>query len=244
MIPGHPERGPARGESKDALLIELPHGVAAAVAVGDGDVSVPGRGVVTLEDALAALLPEEQARAASLSPLRQRDWVAGRLALRAALAGAGLSCDQPVLADDRGAPVLPAGVDGSVSHKRGLAVALAAPRDQSRVGVDVELVAAPRLDIAPRVLTEHERRAIADLDPISRGRAVTLRFSIKEAIYKAVDPFVRRYVGFREVAVWPSADGTARVDIVPGAELPLVIEAAWVMVGDLVVCSARATRRD
>lgn len=226
----------------DVLVLELPHGVAAAVAVGDGDVSVPGRGVVSLEEALGALLPEEQARAAALSPLRQRDWVAGRLALRAALDRAGLACAEPVLADDRGAPVLPAGVDGSVSHKRGLAVALAAPRGDARVGVDVELLAAPRLDIAPRILTDVERRAIADLDPIARGRAVTLRFSIKEAVYKAVDPFVRRYVGFREVAVWPSDDGTARVDVVPGADLPLAIDASWVVVGDLVICSARARR--
>jgi 4'-phosphopantetheinyl transferase EntD len=225
-----------------ALLIELPFGIAAAVSVGDGDVSVPGHDVVPLDEALGALLPAEQARAAELSPLRRRDWVAGRLALRSALARAGLACDEPVLADDRGAPVLPAGVDGSVSHKRGLAVALAAARGDGRVGVDVELLAAPRLDIAPRVLTEDERRAIAGLDPIARGRAVTLRFSIKEAVYKAVDPFVRRYVGFREVAVWPADDGTARVDVVPGADLPLAIEASWVTVGDLVICTARARR--
>src|SRR5687767_740592 len=80
----------------DVLVLELPHGIAAAVAVGDGDVSVPGRGVVSLEEALGALLPEEQARAAALSPLRQRDWVAGRLALRAALDRAGLACAEPV----------------------------------------------------------------------------------------------------------------------------------------------------
>jgi len=223
----------------EALLIELPHGIAAAVAIGE--VAMPGLAPLAYEDALAALLPEEQARAAELAPVRRRDWVAGRRALRAALARAGLACDAPVLADDRGAPVLPAGVDGSVSHKRGLAVALASPRDPAaRVGVDVELLAAARLDIAPRVLTPDERAALADLDASARARAVTLRFSLKEAVYKAIDPFVRRYVGFREVAVWPAPDGTARVDVVPGADLPLAIEAAWITLGDVVVCAARA----
>jgi phosphopantetheine--protein transferase-like protein len=229
--------------TRDPLLLALPHGLAAAVAVGEGELPVPGRAVIPLEDALAALLPEEQARAAELAPVRRRDWVAGRLALRAALAGAGLACDRPVLADDRGAPVLPEGLDGSVSHKRGLAVALAAARGPHRVGVDVELLVAPRLDLAPRVLTADERAAVAALDPAARGRAVTLRFSIKEAIYKAIDPFVRRYVGFREVAVWPEESGAVRVEVVAGADLPLEIEAAWTAVGELVVCSARARGR-
>ena len=117
-----------------------------------------------------------------------------------------------ILPDDRGAPTLPPGWVGSISHKRGLAVALAAPaRAGERIGVDVEVRRPPRLDLAPRILTEAERAAIADLEPHARGLAVALRFSLKEAIYKSIDPFLRRYVGFREVAVFPE-DGVARVE--------------------------------
>lgn len=235
----------------DALLLALRHGTGAAVAVADaGDdrdeaaariVVVPGRAPVPLADALARLHPDEQARAAALAPVRRRDWVAGRLALRAALDAAGLAAAAPVLADDRGAPVLPAGIGGSVSHKRGLAVALAAPAAGACVGVDVEVLAAPRVDIGPRILTEAEREALASLDAAARGLAITLRFALKEAIYKAIDPFVRRYVGFREVAVWPTDDGLARVEPL-SPDLPPSIEAAFTTVGSLLVCTARATR--
>jgi phosphopantetheine--protein transferase-like protein len=231
-----------------ALILRVAHGTAAAVAIDDPaeprPVALPGHAAIALDDALAALHAEERARARHLAPLRRRDWVAGRLALRAALDAAGLACDAPVLADDRGAPVLPAGVRGSISHKRGVAVAIAAAGiDDERIGVDVEQLAAPRVDIGARILTEAERAALAAEPDDARGLAVTLRFAIKEAIYKAVDPFVRRYVGFREVAVWPDDGGGARVEVEPDAALPLAIEAAWTRVGALVVCTARARRR-
>jgi 4'-phosphopantetheinyl transferase EntD len=195
---------------------------------------------VALDDALARLHVDERAHAGSLAPIRRRDWTAGRAALRAALDAAGLACDAPVLADDRGAPVLPAGVQGSVSHKQGIAVALAAPSGPARIGVDVERHAPTRLDVSSRILTPAELATLST-DPLLRGQQVALRFSIKEAIYKAIDPFVRRYVGFREVAVWPDASGAAIVEPL-SSDLPPTIDAAWILVGDLVIATARATR--
>lgn len=222
-----------------ALLIPTGHGVAAALAIVPGDdprpLALPGRAPLSLDEALATLHPDERRLAAALAPARRRDWIAGRAALRAALAAAGVACDVAVVADDRGAPVVPAAT-GSISHKRGLAVALAARELEARVGVDVELYAAPRTDIAARVLTDDERRSLLGVEGEARGRAVALRFSLKEAVYKAIDPYLRRYVGFREVAVWPADDGTARVD----SALPVEVDAAWRCVGDLVVCTARA----
>ena len=44
-------------------------------------------------------------------------------------------------------------------------------------------------------------RAIDALPPELRWRGVVARFSIKESIYKAIDPFVQRYVGFKEAHV-------------------------------------------
>lgn len=55
-------------------------------------------------------------------------------------------------------------------------------------------------------------------DLLARGRAITLRLSIKEAIYKAVAPTVRRYVGFLEVDLVDNAVATT-------IALPLTIEA-------------------
>jgi len=227
------------------MILELDHGTVAAVAVSDEiddarAVRVPDHAAVTLADALARLHPDEQALAATLATVRRRDWVAGRLALRAALDRTVASSAAPILADDRGAPILPTGAVGSVSHKRGLAVALATSGVDHRVGVDVELAAGSRLDLGPRVLTDPERAALAHLDPAARARAVILRFALKEAIYKAIDPFVRRYVGFRELTVWPSS---GRATVEPHAsDLHLHIEAAWLEVGEVVIATARAHR--
>ena len=107
--------------------------------------------------------------------------------------------------------------------KTATAVALVArdePRDV-RVGVDIETDAPRATDIARMVLTEDEELELAPLSPAERSREVLLRFSAKEAVYKALDPFVRRYVGFKEVSVSPRPDGSAGVvahlaDVPPG----------------------------
>lgn len=205
----------------------LGHGRVVAIAVDDPD-----------DATLAELHPDERARAETLSPLRRREWVAGRRALRRALP---LPAETALLADDRGAPVMPPGAVGSVSHKRELAVALAAADDGWTRGVDLEQPGPRRIDLSPRVLTAAERAAIAGVTGLARDRAVILAFALKEAIYKAIDPHLRRYVGFQEVAVWPEAPGVARVE--PVADWGLDVEAAWVEVDAYLIATARARRR-
>src|SRR5688572_8140495 len=68
------------------------------------------------------LTPEERALAETLGPGRQATWIGGRLAARAALDDLALPY-RPILPNDRGAPVFPDGIRGSISHKHSLAVA-------------------------------------------------------------------------------------------------------------------------
>ena len=96
---------------------------------------------------------------------------------------------------------MPVGFSGSVSHKRRIAVALAARDEGSKIGIDVEEVPPLRIDISERVLTDGELASLRRLPDVDRWRATMVRFSLKEAIYKALDPFVQRYVGFKEVAL-------------------------------------------
>jgi 4'-phosphopantetheinyl transferase EntD len=158
-----------------------------------------------------------------LSPVRQREFCLGRTVLRAALAR-----DVAILRDDRGAPVLPAGWIGSISHKRDRAAAIAAPDDGARIGVDLESAEPPRQPIERRILTPRE--------PVRDPRDVTLYFAIKEAIYKAVDPFVRRYVGFTEVEI----DLEARTVT---SALPFAIEFWWCEHDGHYIATARARAR-
>jgi enterobactin synthetase component D len=86
------------------------------------------------------LHPDEAAFARTLSPVRRAGWVGGRVALRAALAAVGVDAAAPLLTTPRGAPILPAGAVGSVSHKSDLAVALAARAETppaAPLGIDV-----------------------------------------------------------------------------------------------------------
>lgn len=204
--------------SPDVQRIVTPHGTCILLELREGDLAA----------ALAALPAAERDHAQRLGEVRRRELIAGRTALHLALD----DFSHAILPDDRGAPVLPAGLSGSVSHKGAFAAAIVAPADGGFVGIDLERAAPPRSDIARRILTPREQAALPD-----RGRAVTLRFAIKEAIYKAIDPVVRRYVGFTEVELDLVADGCAIT-----TEIPLAIEAHWREHGEHWLATARARR--
>jgi 4'-phosphopantetheinyl transferase EntD len=66
-----------------------------------------------------------------------------------------------------------------------------------------------RPSIAKKVLTEREQQSLGNLPGVIVDEEVLLRFSLKEAIYKAAHPLICQYVGFQEAEVTPFADGTA-----------------------------------
>jgi 4'-phosphopantetheinyl transferase EntD len=202
-------------------LVETPHGRCLIVEIaGDGEPDV------------TALVGGEVAIAASLGPVRRRELVAGRSALRSLL-----GAEVAIVADARGAPVLPAGWVGSISHKGSHAIAIVAPSGAGFVGIDLELAVPSRLPIEKRILTAREQQRISD------PREVTLHFSIKEAIYKAIDPIVRRYVGFTEVELDIAPDGGCTVHVVDASRLPVVVDAWWREHDGHWLATARARRR-
>lgn len=139
----------------------------------------------------------EAAHAAGCKPRRMREFVAGRAALRRALVAAGWSGRFALLVKDGGGPLLPAGWTGSITHKDGVAVAVAAPLGGGTLGVDCEVLGdRERLGIADKVLRPaelHRWRAEG-----GSWRGLLERFSTKEAIYKALHPHVPRYIAFEE----------------------------------------------
>lgn len=197
---------------------------------------------------LDALEADERRLGERRAELVRPPFVAGRLALRAALAAEGAPIAS-ILHDDRGAPVTPSGFVGSISHKTSVAVGLARPADGARVGVDVEIEKVGRVDISSRVLTDPELEELARVDEGARARFTLLRFSMKEAVYKAIDPYLRRYVGFREVELVPRDAGRYdAVFVAPGAaERSLVVSAhseiVDVEIGRLIVSTATAFER-
>jgi 4'-phosphopantetheinyl transferase EntD len=186
-----------------AFVVALPHGIAAGVHLPPTPDPVP-TGI------LARLHPDERAYALTLGGFRQVQFVGGRLALGELFPELGLR-RSPVLSNLHGAPDLPAGVTGSVTHKADLAIAMLA-RGSPGLGIDLEDTDRDRPGVARRVLRPEELAAVEALPADRQWRDTVVRFSIKEAIYKALHPFLERYIGFGEVAVWPSPDGIDRVD--------------------------------
>jgi len=210
-----------------------PHGVLTAVHLPDAPDPVPER--------ILARLPAEEAEyARSLRAYRQVSFVGGRLALRTACVQLGDE-PPPILPDDLGAPRLPEPFSGSISHKRTLAVGMVGQARNGTLGVDLEEYAPQRLNIATAILTDAEIETIEQLPENRRWIALLTRFSIKESIYKALNPHVRRYIDFKEAEVTPDLEGAATVRLrLANREGPFAIEARYEWFQGRLLTSVRA----
>ncbi|MBK9070451.1 MAG: 4'-phosphopantetheinyl transferase superfamily protein [Myxococcales bacterium] len=175
------------------------------------------------DDLMAALTPAELAVAAAMSPRRAREWALGRSCLRQAVRGLDASFTGDLLINKRGAPHVADELRVSLSHKHDVAVAWAqranlGPVPRWHLGIDIELLAPPRQPIEARVLTPRERAALP-VEPCQRLVALKTIFALKEAAYKAIDPFVGRYVGFAEAEAEMMPDGLWRVTVAAHAEI-------------------------
>lgn len=142
---------------------------------------------------------------------RQAEYLAGRICARAALLAAGSAAWVPGTDDER-APIWPAGFCGSITHGDGWAAAIVGRSSHWRgLGLDVEnrLESARAERLAGEILTPDE---LARLDPRQAALQVTLTFSLKESLFKALFPLVRKrfYFEHAELLSW-SAGGNARL---------------------------------
>jgi enterobactin synthetase component D len=214
-----------------AFVTALPHGIVAGVHLPPTPNPVP-------TEVLARLHPDERAHAVTLGGFRQVQFVGGRLAMGELFSELGLR-RSAVLTDAHGAPTLPASVAGSITHKNDLAIAMLA-RGAPGLGVDLEETDRDRPGVAARVLRPEELAAVAALPPERQWRETAIRFSVKEAIYKALHPFLLRYIGFGEVAVWPTPDGLDRIDpFLAPHEGPFVFDARHYWVENRVLATVR-----
>lgn len=192
-------------------------------------VEFPSRRAGDATDALRAAVQTvgeelpESLRSATVK--RRAEFWAGRHCLRLALAELGWDDPTPIGIGPHREPLIPAGFVGAVTHTRGFAWAAAAPAAELRgLGIDAEgIVDARRADVLrERVLLPEELEAVG-----ARGLAehahLTLVFSAKECIYKALFPTVRRFFGFeaaRLVAI-DGAAGTFAWELTEGLAPPL-----------------------
>jgi 4'-phosphopantetheinyl transferase EntD len=189
-----------------ALLAELvPRSVDVRIALGP------------VSDHRSSLDPAEMAAIAAAAPRRVAEFSTGRHLARQAMIALGLDSG-PVMRAEQRAPRWPAACIGSITHGRELAAAAVARRGALRgVGIDLEEASRVAPELYPKIFTAREREEL-DTRPTTRVREGTLRFSAKEAVYKAVNPRIGRFIGFREVEIVPDPSTAALIEgDIPGA---------------------------
>jgi enterobactin synthetase component D len=106
----------------------------------------------------------------------------------------------PALGPDR-APQWPAGSLGSITHSQGIAeVMVADARHWLTVGLDTEqwLSAERAARLCRELLTHEEREQLEGLSPIQRANRITLIFSAKESLFKALYPITGKRFYFHD----------------------------------------------
>lgn len=154
------------------------------------------------------VLPEEMAQIPRAVAKRQREFAAGRAAVRRSMAAAGLQECAVGVGRDR-APVWPTNVFGSISHCADCAVAVSG-NDPSilAIGVDVETNIALDRDLSDIICRPEEVAAFNSHDTVARGLIAKLIFSAKESAYKCQYTRTSKLIGFQDIRIEFTGDNT------------------------------------
>ena len=159
---------------------------------------------------------------------RLNKFIGGRVALRRALKQINRGDSPSIFKDEFGAPLIPDGITGSISHKDYIAAGAAAVDPVGRIGVDIERTSnKAALLLSRRLLTKREQKSLGNLPGIPSEEEVLLRFSFKESVFKAIHPFLKRSVGFHEVEIEPKPDGTAKITFLLETNSSFKYTAEW-----------------
>jgi len=149
---------------------------------------------------------------------RRGEFLAGRVCAARALEAAGAGRIGYVPRGEDKLPVWPAGWHGSISHSTAwAAAAVAASRHCVALGFDIQERVSPRVmtEVLPLIANTAE---LARASPyFERRSALTLLFSAKESLYKALHPLVRTFQDF---------DGAELTSITP-TRLQLTLTRSW-----------------
>ena len=150
----------------------------------------------------ATLFPEEAALVERAVVKRRLEFATARWCARRAMAELGRP-PTPVLRGERGEPLWPAGLVGSLTHCAGYRGAVLARREAfATIGIDAEPDEPLPEGVFETITRPEERPRIDEL--LRTHPSVCwdrLLFSAKESVYKAWFPLTSRWLGFEEADV-------------------------------------------
>ena len=135
---------------------------------------------------------------------RQAEFLAARLCAREALRLQTGYPSLPSQQDHSRAPAWPQYSCGSMSHSHSLCAAIVGDsQDWQGLGLDIEkpFAHARAQRLAKTLLTPDEYSAYSRLDDVTAAIYLTLVFSFKESLFKALNPLTGTYFGFYDAQV-------------------------------------------
>lgn len=135
---------------------------------------------------------------------RQAEFLAARLCAREALRLQLKHAQFPSQKKNSRAPVWPYGSCGSMSHSHPIAAAIVgSTKHWKNFGLDIEppisITRSQRL--AKAILTTSEHKVFSTLSAEQAAHYLTLVFSFKESLFKALNPLTDCYFGFHDAQV-------------------------------------------
>jgi 4'-phosphopantetheinyl transferase EntD len=200
---------PARAELSPATAALYASGVVAAALWGDG--------------APESLFPAEAEYVRGAVPKRVREFAAGRMCARRAMAEYGFPDFILRVATGR-EPMWPQSLVGSISHTTGFCVAVVGPAsDWWGLGIDTEILGAPPPDIWPTICGPGEMEWCEGLPADERAAAVTMVFAAKEAVYKCQYPLTGEWLDFHDLRVECPEWGAEQAEFSVQATRPIAV---------------------
>ncbi|WP_151528563.1 MULTISPECIES: 4'-phosphopantetheinyl transferase [Corynebacterium] len=155
------------------------------------------------------LHPLEQALVAHAVTVRKAEFGDARWCAHQALKKLGRDSGAPILRGERGVPLWPAAVSGSMTHTDGLRAAVVAPRLVVKsMGLDAEPAASLPRGVLGSIARPSELSQLDELESQGIPCADRLLFCAKEATYKAWFPLTHRWLDFDQAEIDVRSDGT------------------------------------
>ena len=160
------------------------------------------------------LSPEERTYLENVSQNRKREFIAGRFCAREAMESANISPEH-IRMGERGEPIWPHSIVGSITHSHGYAAAAVAKKSEVlSLGLDAETDEPLSSKVLQRIGNDQEQEWVKSVDGSLIQNPGKVLFSAKEATYKAWYPITQEWLGFQEAHIhFHSDENTFTVQI-------------------------------
>ena len=192
----------------------------------------------TYADADLLWLPHH-AQLANAGRKRKTEHLAGRIAAVSALKSQGMTSVPGI--GINGEPLWPEGISGSITHSANVAMAIVS--ENSLMGIDCEVILDEKeaIEIKEGVIEAAEDTLLQNSE-LTFSLALTLTFSAKESLFKALFPRVNTFMGFETARVTSLSDQTLQLTLcqpLAGFQENHTFTLFWCRLGNQVVTLLR-----